>query len=260
MASYLATVDTGLFDLEETSNAGIPAWNAVDPTVLGGTDLGPMEDILTFESHTFGPYPFKATGAIVDPNPTLGYSLETQTRPYYPLPPSQQLMVHELAHQWYGDAVSVHRWKNIWLNEGFATFAEWLWDEHNGGATTKQTFKDYYATDKSDHGFWNPPPGNPGDGAHIFDETIYTRGAMTLEVLRERVGDHDFFKILKSWFKQHTGGDVSTGQFIHFAQRVSGENVRGLLRTWLFKRGKPAHGSGKAGSGGAPSAPLPALR
>jgi aminopeptidase N len=260
MASYLATVDTGLFNLEETTYAGTPAWNAVDPTVLGATDLSPMEDILSFESKTFGTYPWAATGAIVDPNPTLGYSLETQTRPYYPIPPDDTLMVHELAHQWFGDAVSVHRWKNIWLNEGFATFAEWLWDEHNGGATTKQTFNDYYATDESDDDFWNPPPGNPGDGAHIFDGTVYVRGGMTLEVLRERVGDHDFFKILKRWFKKHTGGDVSTGQFIHFAQRVSGENVRGLLRTWLFKPGKPPHNGAKAGASAAPSGPLSALR
>jgi aminopeptidase N len=260
MASYLATVDVGLFDLEETTYAGIPAWNAVDPAVLGATDLSPMEDILSFESDTFGPYPWKATGGIVDPNPALGYSLETQTRPYYPIPPSEGLMVHELAHQWFGDSVSVHRWKHIWLNEGFATFAEWLWDEHDGGATTKQTFDDYYATDESDHDFWNPPPGNPGDGAHIFDGTVYTRGAMTLEVLRERVGDGDFFKILRRWVKRYGGGDASSHQFIALAQKVSGEHVRGLLRTWLFKPGKPAHGGGKTGASAAPSAALPALR
>jgi aminopeptidase N len=260
MASYLATVDTGVFNLEQTTYAGIPAWNAVDPTLAADTNLSPMEDILTFESDTFGKYPWAATGAIVDLNSILGYSLETQTRPYYPIPPDDILLTHELAHQWFGDSVSVHRWKNIWLNEGFATFAEWLWTEHNGGDTTKQTFDDYYATPKSEHTFWNPPPARPGSGAKLFDNTVYTRGGMTLEVLRERIGDADFFKLLKTWVKKHSGGDASTEQFIALAVKVSGEDVRGLLHKWLYKRGKPSYHGHKAKAGATPPAPIPTLR
>jgi aminopeptidase N len=262
MPTYLAVIAVGTFNLEETTYDEIPAWNAVDLALAAATDLDPMEDILAFEGDTFGPYPFAATGAIVDPAVQIGYALETQTRPYYPVPPSESLLTHELAHQWFGDSVSLRRWKQIWLNEGFATYAEWLYDEHTGGPTTAETFDDNYSTDESDHDFWNPPPGNPGGPENMFDETIYTRGAMTLEVLRQRIGDDDFFTVLTEWVERHRYGNGTTRALLKLAESISGKQLDGLFHKWLFKRGKPEYHGSKAPAARAvpPAPPAPALR
>ena len=94
--------------------------------------------ILSFLSAQFGPYPFGTGGGIVDDSDAFGFALENQARPIYaPGFFSDRIsgdfvVVHEVAHQWYGDDVSVAQWKDIWLNEGFATYAEWLWSEEQG--------------------------------------------------------------------------------------------------------------------------------
>jgi len=256
MATYLAVIAVGLYSLTETTYDGIPAWNAVDPIFAGPTDLAPMEDILAFEGDTFGPYPFAATGALVDAAPTIGYALEAQSRPFYPLPPSESLLTHELSHQWFGDSVSLRRWKQIWLNEGFATYAEWLYEEDTGGATTAATFDDNYSTDKSDKEFWNPPPGNPGGPENLFDGTVYTRGAMTLEVLRQRIGDDDFFTLLTDWTEMHRYGNATTRALRNLAESISGKQLDGLFHKWLYERGKPKYNGGDKAARAATGEPL----
>jgi aminopeptidase N len=246
MASYLATLAIGIFSVTEETVEGIESYTAVDPLAGPTTGLDNSGEAIAFLSENFGDYPFEATGAIVDLNPTLGYALETQTRPYYSLAPGETTVVHELAHQWYGNSVTLGRWKDIWLNEGFATFAEWMWDQHNGGPTTAQTFDDLYATDGGDDEFWNPKPGDPKP-AGLFDETVYTRGAMTLEVIRQRIGDPDFAKLLRRWHSKHAGGHATTPKLKRLAERVSGEQLDRVFRDWLYTAGKPG-GYGKAGS------------
>ena len=237
MASYLAVLATGVFTVDDSPVAGIPSWVATDP-LSPAPNLGAMSEIHPFLADRFGPYPFESTGAIADVNPTLGYALETQTRPYYSLPPGESTVVHELAHQWYGNSVTLGRWKDIWLNEGFATFAEWLWEEETGGQTTGEQFAELYATPRSDREFWNPPPGDPRPKG-LFDSTVYTRGAMTLEVLRQEIGNGDFERLLVRWHERHAGSHATTPQLVALAERISGERLGGLFRDWLYERGKP---------------------
>jgi Peptidase family M1 domain/Peptidase M1 N-terminal domain len=201
-------------------------------------------EIVEFLSDNFGPYPFHDAGGVVDHLAGVGFALENQTRPIYAQeffsdqPSGDDVIVHELAHQWYGDSVSVHFWADIWLNEGFATYAEWLWSEHEGGATPQEIFDGDIANIPADDPFWQLVIGDPGP-ADLFDQPIYVRGAMTLQSLRNAVGDDAFFRILRKWASSHRGGNGSTAEFIKLAERVSGQDLGALFDTWLFTAGKP---------------------
>lgn len=200
-------------------------------------------EILDFLSGLFGPYPFTSAGGIVDDDETLTFALENQTRPIYP-PDSfgdqesaDSLVVHELAHQWYGDSLSVLRWRDIWLNEGFAQYAEWLWSEREGHATAQELFDAAYAEPDGSL-YWRLRIGDPGP-AHLFDNPVYTRGAMTLHALRLRIGDGDFFRLLPAWSALRADGNVTTAQFVALAERVSGQPLDGLFTEWLYVGARP---------------------
>ena len=234
---------------------GSPA-NENDWTV-GTTAIGPpsrganaeasfarQPEMLAFLATQFGRYPWKVAGGIVDGVDGLGFALETQTRPIYSkdffgFPGSGDgVVVHENAHQWYGDSLAVERWQHIWLNEGFATYSEWLWSEHEGQGTVQEIFDFWYGLFADDDPFWTLPIGDPGPGME-FDFAVYARGAMTLQVLRQTVGDEAFFGILKEWAKSQAGGNVTTEQFIALAERISGRDLGDLFDTWLLTPSKP---------------------
>jgi aminopeptidase N len=176
---------------------------------------------------------------VVDDARNVGYSLETQTKPVFDRPPDEATLAHELSHMWYGDSVTLRRWPDIWLHEGFATWSEWIWSEHQGGASAHQTFRTLYNTPAQDTDFWTPPPGDPGSPVNLFDGTVYDRGAMTLQALREKVGNRTFFRILRRWAARHRYGNVTTAQFIALAERVSGRNLRRFFDVWLYRPDKP---------------------
>ncbi len=241
MAPHLATITLGRFDVTTGSTAsGIPTYVAVDPRQASSAAvLRKLPAMVSFLERLCGPYPFETVGAIVDDAPELGYSLETQTKPVFDQAPDEATLLHELSHMWFGDAVTLRTWPDIWLHEGFATWSEWIWTERHGGPSAAQQFKDYASTPALQTSFWNPPPGHPRSPALLFDGTIYIRGAMTLQALRERIGDDDFFAVLRTWYSQHRYGNATTTQFIALAERVSGQHLGQFFHTWLYQRGKP---------------------
>jgi aminopeptidase N len=240
MATYLATVDIGRFDLTVSSVDGVPTYVAVDPQLAKGQVLAKLPDILRFYSSIYGPYPFTAAGAIVDSAKNLGYSLETQTKPLFPYVPNEATLAHEQSHMWFGDSATLGRWPDIWLHEGFATWSEWIWSEHSGNKSAAQWFKELYSTPVKDAAFWNPPPGDPGDPSLLFNGTIYYRGGMTLEALREKIGnDPVFFEIMRRQAQANRFGTVSTPEFVTLAEQVSGLDLDKFFQAWLFAPGKP---------------------
>ncbi|HEY3260984.1 MAG TPA: M1 family metallopeptidase [Pseudonocardiaceae bacterium] len=240
MAPYLATATLGRFDLTQyTAPGGIPAYVAVDPTLSTGNVLRKLPEIVEFYSSIYGPYPFEAVGAIVDDAPEVGYSLETQTKPVFWHVPDEATLAHELSHQWYGDSVTLTEWPDMWLHEGFATWSEWIWSEHQGNKSAHQWFNTLYNTPAQDVRFWTPPPGDPGTPVFLFNGTIYYRGAMTLQALREKIGDGAFFQIMRRWAAEHRYGNVTTPQFVALAEEVSGMQLDHFFDVWLYQQDKP---------------------
>ncbi len=242
MASYLTTVTIGNFVVtESTTSSGIPVYVAVDPRQVAGsaTAVSQIPKIIDFFSSKFGPYPFASTGAIIDRAPGVGYALETQTKPIFSSAPSASTMAHELAHQWFGDSVSPKRWSDIWLNEGFATYAQWMYTEYNGGTSVNSTFNS-----SSNYGraasssFWQIVLADPGS-VDMFSNIPYNRGAMTLHALRGKVGDDTFFRIVREWTASHRHGNAGTADFIALAERESGQNLQAFFDVWLYQKGKP---------------------
>jgi aminopeptidase N len=243
VSSYLVTATIGKFDVRQGRTAGgVPYFIAVDPAVKKQADpvLKQLPRIVDFYSREFGKYPFGQTGAIVDNAPFVGYALETATRPLFDQAPSIQTLSHELAHQWFGDDVTVHHWSDIWLNEGFAEWCSWRWDGHTGVLSTRQHLKNLLANPASDTSEWLPPPAHPGNAAGIFSNSVYDRGAGTLEALREKVGDATFVKILRGWLRAHRYSTGTLAQFRAYAQHVAHRNLEHLFYEWLDKKGKPS--------------------
>ncbi len=240
MTPYLATLTIGRGKITRGDANGVPSWSYVGKDVPGdsGAALSKLPDTLSFLSDSFGPYPFDSTGLIISDS-GIEYALETQARPTFGRVPGQLLIVHELAHQWFGDSVGLARWKDIWLNEGFATWAEWYWSETHGGRTAAETAAGLLSEPANRRDLWDPPPGTPSGPNQLFANSIYLRGGLVVEELREQIGETNFFSVLRSWTAQHRHGNATTEEFIALAESVSGQDLSDFFRRWLFARGRP---------------------
>ncbi|MGI8522168.1 MAG: M1 family metallopeptidase [Nocardioides sp.] len=246
MTTYLAFFAAGRFDVAHGVSHGLPWYAAVSAQVPQPERRAAMRrlkaspGIVRWLSHRLGPYPFGDTGGLVT-SLGPGFALENQTRPTYPVlgPSGKILEVHELAHQWFGDSVSLHGWRGIWLNEGAATFMEKLWTEKHGGEPASAWLENTYHQTPSDDPLWHLVVANPGP-AHLFDYPVYDRGGLALQALRQRLGDHVFGQVLRTWLRERRGSTGTTGQFRRVAERVSGAHLRGFFHSWLRSPTKPA--------------------
>jgi aminopeptidase N len=265
-ATYLTSLVIGQYNVTtDTTANGQPVYNAYSqllPQDFADAARSSVErtaEITDWESTVFGPFPFEARGGVVTPPGSLGFALENQTRPNYSSAffrsgSNPYVIVHENAHQWFGDSVSVSHWKNIWLNEGFASYAEWLWSEKQDEGTAQEIFDYLYATYPDNSTTWTVPPADPGV-PELFGNAVYDRGAMTLHQLRLAVGDDDFFEILRTWVADHRYGNASTEQFTALAEKISGKDLDALFQAWLYTPSKPVLPALKAARNSSPSEP-----
>ncbi|NBE56627.1 M1 family peptidase [Streptomyces sp. YC537] len=259
MASYLATVAIGAYGTSTSvvkgasREGGLPVRTAVVPEEAEASRkvLAKLPEIVEWQERNFGPYPFSSVGAIVEGRDAAGYALETQTKPVFPGAPDTPLLVHELAHQWFGNSVTPKTWQDMWLNEGFATYAEWLWSEDHGGDSAQEIFDQVYAG-KGDYvtenignageaeAVWAFPPAEPTGADAISDSPVYYRGAMVIHKIRQAVGDDRFRDLVRGWTRTHRHGNADTRDFTAYVEKRAGKDLDGLWDTWLYGEGKPA--------------------
>ncbi|UOQ88653.1 M1 family metallopeptidase [Agromyces endophyticus] len=239
MAAYLATASVGDYTLNRyTTPDGLEIIDAVDPALpaSASASLALAPEMIAFFEDRFGPYPFVAYGAIVDDD-SVGYALETQTRSFFSRRASEGTAAHELAHQWMGDQVSPGRWADIWLNEGWASYASWMWSEEQGRATAQTNFDEVMSTPADDE-FWSLVVADPQPHG-LFAGAVYDRGAATLHALRVKIGDDAFFELAKEWVERFGGGTATTADFTALAEEVSGTQLDAFFQTWLYAPEKP---------------------
>lgn len=235
MATYLASIVTGDFAIITNTEADGPVIRNVLPTERANQLLpalastGEMLDI--FESR-FGPYPFESYGVVAVPEP-LSFALENQTLSLFDTEfltlrrrTVENVLAHELAHQWFGNHVSPATWSDIWLNEGFASWADHYWTELDGGTTFDERADEAAAL--------RLPPPTDITPSTMFSATVYLRGALTLEALRRQIGDDRFFDLLKAWSTTHGGGTASTDDFLELVEIREGAVAVATVESWLF--------------------------
>lgn len=249
MASYLSLVAVGEFtEFVNESSGDLPIISYAEPDVADQAQAAFTRtgDIVALFSELFGAYPFESVGGLVVDG-GFGFALETQSLPIYDgiivrgrPEVSEMFVAHELAHQWFGNSVSPAGWRDIWLNEGFATYASWLWFESKG-VEIQETFvlQSYGAiltilANPTRTAPGVPLTGDPG-AEDIFNGTVvYSRGALTLHALRLTVGDEMFFDIVRTYYDRFKYGNATTADFITVAGEVSGQDLTGFFDAWLY--------------------------
>ncbi len=232
MASYLTIVAVGDYIEARDDSGPVPIRNyfpaGTDADILSGYDI--THEIMTWLIETIGPYPFTEYGVVVVP----GYpvALETQTiSTFGDVAPDPLVIVHELAHQWFGNSVSPGSWEDIWLNEGFATYFMALYHETHGPQGAEFLFSSIHID--------LLPPGDI-EVAELFGPGVYFRGALTLHALRTEVGNAVFFDILREYYRRHAYSLVTTADFITTAEDVSGRELDALFDAWLYGEQMPS--------------------
>ena len=246
MASYLAMFAAGNFKVEFGVRDGLP-WRVVVSKLLAPyyrrTNMTLMlrtPAIVDALEDDLGNYPFSQVGGLVT-GLNVNFALENQTIPTYPISGRGDtwLVVHEIAHQWFGDSVALRRWRDIWLNEGAATFMEIRWDETHGGQPAADWLRGQYDMRPEESDFWDITIGDPG-ADQIFAGPVYTRGAMTFQALRNRIGEADYWETLQRWVGENAGGHGTRARFERLAENVSSERLDSFFRAWLDEGSKPA--------------------
>lgn len=242
---YLVTLQIGQYVTHRLPGSVVPI-SAVLPARLRpqfDRDFARQAQLMDLFVRLFGPYPLAAGYTVLVTDDNLEIPLEAQGISIFGANhcdgtgESERLIAHELAHQWFGNSVTVRRWRDIWLHEGFACYGEWLWSEHSGGPSAEELAVLH-------HGELAALPqdlllGDPGP-ADMFDDRVYKRGALTLHQLRGRLGDDGFFALLRDWTTRYRHANASTDDFTALAAGYTTVPLQPLWQDWLYSTELPA--------------------
>lgn len=239
MATYLTTVHINQYNIERsTLNGGVQVRN-YRPVGISKTfqaaELARLPEMMRFMEGWVGPYPFKEYGVIFTEFPTP-YALETQTLSTFPNRTLKDWgFLHEFSHQWFGNSITPKTWSDLWLNEGFATFFQDLY-QYPKEADLKAFLKTRHARNKTQQ--MKPPFIK--ERTELFSQRAYQRGALVLHALRYRLGDAEFRRMVKVYYNTHKFGNVSSDDFIQTVVKASGKpELKAFLEGWIYGRVVP---------------------
>lgn len=245
MASYLATVQIGRYQelpLDDSGNLLAYAAPGLALRVRGA--FSRQQDMAELFERCFGPYPF-AQYKVVVADDELEIPLEAQGLSIFGTNhlsmewEAQRLIAHEFSHQWFGNSLTLSSWKDIWLHEGFACFAEWLYSEASGSLDLHaRAIEAWELLVAQAQDILVADPG----AQDMFDDRVYKRGALTLYVLHQLLGADRFFSMMRAWTQQNQHSHVSTPAFLHHVQQYVPHSVvvTDVVYPWLFERALPA--------------------
>ena len=243
-STYLITLQIGRYGMHRLADTPVPM-RAVLPASLRANfdhDFARQPQMMALFTGLFGPYPLTSGYTVVVTEDDLDIPLEAQGISIFGanhcdgMRTAERLVAHELAHQWFGNSVTVARWRDIWLHEGFACYAEWLWSEHSGGPSAAELAAGHHrwlAAAPQDLLLADPGP------IDMFDDRVYRRGALTLHVLRGELGDDGFFGLLRDWTSRHRHGNADTEDFTALAANYAAVSLRPLWQAWLYSTPLP---------------------
>jgi aminopeptidase N len=253
MATYLVQIAIAPLDVVERRVGALDHRSAVTAGAAEGMAayLALADEVIPFFEQSFGPYPFDRYGLLITDSAS-GLALETQTLPIFsesdlpplgageePDPVAELLISHELAHMWFGDSVTPVAWADLWLNEGFATYGQWMWLEQAELLTLAdeaELARQQMPELRAEFGPTDDPRAET-----LFSPTVYEGGAVVLHALRGELGDETFFGLLQDWAADNAGGSVSTDDFVEAASDAAGRDMSEFFATWLGEGDLPEY-------------------
>ncbi len=243
MAPYLATIQIGRYEVVERADEVVPVRAVLPPRLADrfAYDFGRQTEMLVAFERMFGPYPFGSYTVVVTDD-ELDIPVEAQSLSIFGANHvdgrrgSEHLVAHELAHQWFGNSLTVADWRHIWLNEGLATYSEWLWSQASGGRTADALARTaWLKLAKLPQDLVLADPGVQ----RMFDDRVYQRGALAVHALRLHIGEAEFFSMLREWTSVNKYATVTTEAFTTLAQKHSPRPLADLFTVWLHQTRLP---------------------